>query len=48
MMSFIGWILMFITEVAQLLVSFILCCLMWMVAEDKIKEIEKNRKSKGE
>ena len=48
MMTFIGWILMFITEGAQLLVSFILCCLMWIVAEDKIKEIEENRKNKGE
>lgn len=48
MMSFIGYILMFITEVAQLLVSFILCCLMWMVAEHKVKEIEEKRKNKGE
>ena len=48
MMTFIGWILMFITEVAQLVTSFILCSLMWMVAERKVKEREQNRKNKGE
>lgn len=48
MMAFIGWILMFITEVAQFLTSFILLCLMWMVAERKVKEIEEKRKNKGE
>lgn len=37
MMAFIGWILMFATEVAQALFMVYLCALVMMVVEDQKK-----------
>lgn len=47
-MEIIAFILMFVTEVAQLLCSFFLCALMFLVAEKEVKKIEEKRKTKGE
>lgn len=40
MMAFIGWILTFITQVAQTLFMVFLCALVLFLVEDKVKKGE--------